>query len=202
MDETKFVEGVSMKGFRLAVTALAAAFLFSAASTAYADQPVGFPVPTAPDGATLLPQSGQSQGSDSSSADPMATFCTGNGSDWWFSGLPGTPKTIYFQSHANCAYPVTSLWGQDVLYFDEFTDAGAYETSGNVCNNISSCVSSGSYYNLQRSVPWMVHSLHWNVYAYLASGYHWIDGGTGSSCSGYYTRALSCSFIYGFNTPI
>jgi hypothetical protein len=201
-----------MKGFRFAVPVLASALLLGAASTAYADQLVGMPMPTGPDGATLLPKSGQSQTPDSTTAQPSAYACTGTGSSASFTGLIGTPKQINFQSYFNCGYPITSIWGQNYLYFDEFVDASqpfnplpsspGYETQGTGCASIPSCVSYGSYNHLTRTAPWMVHIIYWNVYATVASGYRWVDNGSGSYCSGYYTRSLSCSYPYSFSVPI
>jgi hypothetical protein len=95
----------------------------------------------------------------------------------------------------SCAAPVISETGQATLqsYSGRTTNTSSLEASGSHCSVPTGlCQSTGTYTNVVTTLPGFPHYVNWHYVLKLASGYWWTDTGSGSACSGYGSRTLTC----------
>jgi hypothetical protein len=159
----------------------------------------------AADGLPAIPvSSGTSSGpslsltpSGTSTSLPLPGTCSTNVAGANYVGV--IPYTMNFYGRISCSSPTISESAQATLYFGN----GAWEATGNSCSRTTgTCASNGAYSNTIQTLPNMAHDLIWHYAIRLATGYTWIDKGTGSHCRGYGARTLTCDWDVFIRTPI
>ena len=128
---------------------------------------------------------------------PRPQPCSSNSAGSTYTGQ--APYTMHFFGRISCGYPIISETANASLYFGN----GELEATGNTCSRSTGvCSSTGSYSHIYQTMPNMAHDLRWYYKLRLDSGYAWVDAGTGSNCSGYGSRTLTCVWMVFIRTPV